>query len=86
MNFSTRTQWPDTPNPLAQKLSELRKAGTPILDLTVSNPTRCGFEYLKPELLKSFLDPHNLIYEPDAHGLRIAREAVADYYRKKGIC
>jgi len=50
-----------------------------LLDLTVSNPTRCSFSYPK-DLLTSLSNPKSLQYDPDPSGLFVARKAVADYY------
>ncbi|HTL47878.1 MAG TPA: pyridoxal phosphate-dependent aminotransferase [Verrucomicrobiae bacterium] len=85
MRFSRRTGWATSPNRIASKLQELRERGEPFLDLTESNPTRCGFSYLDPELLEAFRDPANLTYAPDPRGLLKAREAVCAYYARKGI-
>ncbi len=78
--FSSRTNWNLTPNPLAAALAERRAAGKELLDLTESNPTRCGFVY-DQTLLHALGRPAALRYEPEPRGLRRAREAVADYYR-----
>ncbi len=82
--FARRTEWPSHPNRLTQKLSALREAGRPVLDLTESNPTRCAFQY-PAEFLKTFDDPKNLTYDPSPRGLLKARKSVAGYYRTKGI-
>lgn len=52
-------------------------------DLTVSNPTCCGFSY-PPDLLDGLGDPAGLSYDPDPRGARSAREAVAAGYRHWG--
>lgn len=70
-------------NRLARLAAERRQAGT-LLDLTVSNPTRCGFDY-PAALLEAFRDPRSLTYRPDPFGLPEARAAVAAYYRDRGI-
>ncbi|MGH9555387.1 MAG: aminotransferase class I/II-fold pyridoxal phosphate-dependent enzyme, partial [Terriglobales bacterium] len=80
--FASRTNWNLTPNPLAQALEERRAAGKEILDLTESNPTRCGFDYDQPAILGALAQPAVLRYEPNPRGLRTARAAVADYYRE----
>lgn len=74
--------WTTEQNPLSLKLSQLRAEGINILDLTVSNPTLCGFSYLSMDLLKGFDHPQNLNYQPDARGLLEARRAIARYYKK----
>lgn len=78
--FSKRTEdWTAEPNRLSIKLAQRRAAGREILDLTVSNPTRCG---LPPADLSALNHPQNSVYEPDAHGIPEAVRAVQEYYRK----
>ncbi len=58
-----------------------RVAGLPILDLTASNPTRCG---LSVEVsLAGLASPATLDYDPQAFGQMQAREAVCEYYRQR---
>ena len=85
MKFAKRTAWPAASNLLSVEVNSLKKNNIPFLDLSVSNPALCGFNYLNPEILKPLRDLKNLFYEPDPHGLLKAREAVAVYYSKKGI-
>ena len=40
--FSSRFQSDLTPGRLQRALDELRAAGTPLIDLTTSNPPQCG--------------------------------------------
>jgi aspartate/methionine/tyrosine aminotransferase len=54
-----------------------------LLDLTVSNPTQCGFVY-PAELLTSLSDVRAAEYEPDPLGMGVAREAVVRYYAEHG--
>ena len=68
------------PNALSAELDRFRRTGRPYLDLTVSNPTRCGFQYPAPELLAALADPGVLAYQPDALGLGAARDAVAAHH------
>jgi len=82
--FSSRTNWPLTPNRLSELLRERRAGGLPILDLTESNPTRCGFALDMEEILAPLHNPRALTYQPDPRGLRTAREAVAKYYSERG--
>jgi alanine-synthesizing transaminase len=83
--FSSRTNWSLTPNRLSELLCERRAHGLPILDLTESNPTRCGFTLDEEEILAPLHNPRSLTYEPDPRGLRTAREAVAQYYSERGV-
>lgn len=83
--FSSRTNWPLTPNRLSELLQERRARGLPTLDLTESNPTRCGFNDDAEEILGPLADPRALMYQPDPRGLRVAREAVAQYYADRAV-
>jgi aspartate/methionine/tyrosine aminotransferase len=49
-------------------------------DLTISNPTRCGFEYDANALLRPLVNEQALTYGPSPCGLMSAREAVVEYY------
>ena len=82
--FASRAGWRLEPNRLTQAIKERRRKGLEILDLTESNPTRCGFDYDAPQILGALADPRSLIYEPDLHGLLPAREVVAAYYAGRG--
>ena len=68
------------PNRLSQALAAHRAAGKPLLDLTISNPTECGFTYDGPGILEALSNPAALSYEPNPKGLESARQAVAAYY------
>jgi alanine-synthesizing transaminase len=68
----------------AAAIREARAAGRKLIDLTVSNPTVCGFDYDAEAILGPLSDPTALKYDPDARGMRSAREAVVGYYRDHG--
>ena len=68
----------------AAAVREARASGGRIYDLTVSNPTRCGFAYDAEALLRPLADARALVYDPDPRGMRSAREAVARYYAGHG--
>jgi alanine-synthesizing transaminase len=78
--FANRTNWDLTPNRLSEALAAHRAAGKPLLDLTVSNPTECGFSYDGKTILEALSNPAALRYEPNPRGLESARRAVAGYY------
>ena len=78
--FSRRTDWNLEKTAYAAALERLRADGKPIFDLTASNPTTCGFEYDRAAILAELSRPECLEYEPDPHGLLIARAAVVEYY------
>jgi len=84
MTFSRRTAWDLAENDLTVAVRAHRAAGRALLDLTVSNPTVCGFEYDAAELLAPLADPAALVYDPDPLGKLSAREAVSRYYEDLG--
>jgi alanine-synthesizing transaminase len=55
-----------------------------VLDLTDSNPPRCGFDYDAEAILRALADPRALDYAPEAGGMLPARQAVAAYYAERG--
>uniref|UniRef100_E6QJU7 Aminotransferase n=1 Tax=mine drainage metagenome TaxID=410659 RepID=E6QJU7_9ZZZZ len=79
MSFSRRTDWNTETSDLARAHRARLDAGLPLLDLTASNPTRCGFEY-PSDLLAPLLDSAALDYDPNPKGSGQAREAICDYY------
>ncbi len=82
--FSHRVPADHSTNRLSAAIEERRAHGAPILDLTESNPTRCGFRQDEAALLRAFASPGALLYEPHPQGLASAREAVARYYAEIG--
>lgn len=80
--FSSRL--PD--NVAANRLSEaIRARREPFIDLTLSNPTRAGFDY-PPDLLAPLADARGLAYAPSPLGAGEARRAVAAEYARQGLC
>jgi hypothetical protein len=82
--FSHRVPADHSTNRLSAAVEERRARGAPILDLTESNPTRCGFQYDESALLAALASPGALLYEPHPQGLAAARGAVAAYYEEIG--
>jgi aspartate/methionine/tyrosine aminotransferase len=82
--FSSRTSWDAGESSYAAAVREARASGGRLYDLTVSNPTRCGFAYDAEALLKPLADARALVYDPDPRGMVSAREAVAGYYAGRG--
>jgi alanine-synthesizing transaminase len=68
----------------AAAIREGKAAGRKLVDLTVSNPTVCGFEYDSEEILGALSRASAMTYDPDPRGMRSAREAVAGYYAGHG--
>lgn len=78
--FADRTKWNLAPNCLSEALAQQRAAGKPLVDLTVSNPTECGFKYDECAILEALRNPAALQYKPLPRGLISARHAVCEYY------
>ena len=74
-----------TETPLARALREHIAAGRPLMDLTASNPTHCGFTYDAERLLSPLADVAAMSYEPIPRGMLSAREAVCRYYADLNI-
>jgi aspartate/methionine/tyrosine aminotransferase len=77
VHLAARATADGTPNSLAVARAELRAAGTEVLDLTDSNPTRHGLTH--PGVLEAVqrATARANRYVPDARGPREAREALA---------
>jgi alanine-synthesizing transaminase len=83
--FSKRFPWGPSPNRLTELLAAKRAAGVRVLDLSESNPTQAGLQYDRDAILGALALPAALVYEPQPRGLAAAREAVAGYYRARGL-
>jgi alanine-synthesizing transaminase len=81
--FSSRFHWDFRPNRLTALLSDKRRCGAPVLDLTGSNPTHAELEY-SPGIVRTFDDARVLRYEPSPAGMPEARNAVVQYYAARG--
>jgi alanine-synthesizing transaminase len=83
-HFSERTGWEFGENLLSQTLAERQARGEEVIDLTESNPTRCGFRYPPDVFLSPLASSDNLTYSPDPKGLLATRKAIAAYYGLRG--
>jgi len=83
--FADRTKWNLAPNRLSEALARHRAAGKPLVDLTVSNPTECGFTYDERAILEALQHPGALKYQPEPQGLVSARRSVGGYYAERGV-
>ena len=82
--FARRTNWRRETNAFNKALEDLGSRRIPVLDLTASNPTSCGFLY--PEgMLSALNSSDNFHYHPDACGMERARQAVAQYYARQKL-
>jgi len=82
--FSSRTQWNLSNNRLTEALASHRASGRRLFDLSVSNPTECGFTYDRHAIMRALCSPFAFGYHPDPLGLKTARAAVRDYYAELG--
>ena len=80
MHYAARSEFGQQATAYGQALQAARDRGS-LLDLTVSNPSRCGFHFLE-SLLPPLSRPEALQYDPHPLGMRRAREAVAGMYRE----
>jgi len=83
LSFSKRTSWQRQSNKPTILREHLIAQGRSIADLTISNPTDCGFDY--SGILPPLANTNVLTYNPDPHGLLQARQAVVRYYQEKNI-
>jgi alanine-synthesizing transaminase len=82
--FARHTEWNLSPNRFSLALDEAGR-GTPVLDLTASNPTAVGIEFDSRRILRALQHREALRYEPASKGILPAREAVAAYYADLGV-
>jgi len=82
--FSHRVPADLRPTALAAIVAHARSAGRPLLDLTVTNPSRVGLT-IAPEALEALASPAACRYEPEPFGQEGARQAVASDYRRRGV-
>jgi aspartate/methionine/tyrosine aminotransferase len=82
--LSSRTRWDRAVNRLTRLVIEKRRAGSSVLDLTESNPTRVGLPYAD-DLLAPLADRGGLVYEPAPLGIAEARAAVSLDYERRGL-
>ena len=82
--FSSRLRQTAGRNRLARALDRRRASGLPVIDLTLSNPTRAGLAY-PPGLLAPMTQARALCYEPEPFGLLSARQAISDDFARRGL-
>jgi aspartate/methionine/tyrosine aminotransferase len=80
--FSTRTPAPGARNRLTRAL-EIHPR--PVLDLTATNPTTARLTVDSSQALALLADERGGVYAPDPCGLLSAREAVSEYYARRGV-
>jgi alanine-synthesizing transaminase len=84
MMFASRLRQSGERNLLSLALDSRKAADLPLIDLTLSNPTRAGFVY-PPGLLQALADRRAQCYAPQPFGLPSARQAVSDDFGRRGV-
>jgi alanine-synthesizing transaminase len=82
--FSSRVPSDRTPNRLADAVRRARAGGRELIDLTITNPTRCGFDY-PDDILAPLASPAGRDHAASPFGLPAARKAVAADYARRGL-
>ena len=86
MHFSNRTDFGAEADPLTEAVSARRRAGLTVLDLSESNPTRCGLGLDAAVLLPPLAGAANGFYPAEPFGPVAARQAIAaNYYGERGV-
>ena len=83
--FSRRTAWDRSSSAWAQAVQERRSSGEPLLDLSSSNPSACGLAWTEDLLADCLRAPGAQLHSPEPFGLPAAREAVARWWRARGV-
>jgi alanine-synthesizing transaminase len=83
--FSRRGGDPGRANAVEELLASARRQGGPLLDLTLSNPTRAGLRLPEPELIRQLAPEAAFAYDPAPLGLPSARRAVSSWLDRRGI-
>lgn len=81
--FSSRLPGTLDENAVTRALARLRTAGTPVIDLTETNPTQVGLPYAM-DLHAALASPSALIYTPEPLGLPMARAAASREFARQG--
>jgi aspartate/methionine/tyrosine aminotransferase len=84
MHFSDRTNWELGQNEFAAAVEAAKNSGCELLDLSVSNPTVCGFDHNTAYLLAPLSEVAAMQYAAEPLGTLAARVAVRRYYIEAG--
>lgn len=84
-SYSRRLIWDHPPNSFHKLVEEQRQAGTLLLDLTSTNPTEVFDDYPHTEIRQAYTKVEDFTYRPDPFGSKQARQAIADWYARRGI-
>ena len=83
--FSRRLSSEAATNRISSATEPLKAQGRPLLDLSQSNPTTALASYPHAAIARAVGAINDFTYHPEPKGTRTARQAVAGYYRGRGI-
>lgn len=83
--YSQRLSWNFSSNAESVAIDRKRRAGVPLLDLTISNPTQVFPDYPHEEIRRAYAGIGDFSYQPDPLGLETARQALAQWYLTQRI-
>ncbi len=78
-HYSQRMSWELRPNALSRTLTEKKRGGARVFDLTGSNPT-LGAVYPHEKIRQAIGECYDLSYRPEPRGLFSTREAIAEFH------
>jgi alanine-synthesizing transaminase len=84
-SYSRRLTWDHSQNAFTRLVEEQRRAGASLLDLTSANPTEVFDKYPHAEIQQAYARLDDFTYRPDPFGTERARQAIADWYERRGI-
>jgi alanine-synthesizing transaminase len=84
-SYSERLLWSFSSNPFSKLIEEKRRAGDPLLDLTLSNPTQVIDDYPNAAISRAYANINDFVYRPAPFGQEDSRVAVARYYERRNI-
>jgi hypothetical protein len=84
-SYSRRLTWDHSQNAFTRLAEEQRRAGASLLDLTSANPTEVFDKYPHAEIQQAYARLDDFTYRPDPFGTERARQAIADWYERRGI-
>ena len=83
--YSQRLPWTTPTNPFSKLLAAKLVDGSPLLDLTISNPSRIDLQYPHQEIATAYGTIRDFTYRPEPFGSFEARGAIVRYYESRGV-
>ena len=82
--YSERLPWIFSTNQFSRQIEEKRRAGVPLLDLTLSNPTEGLTDYPHEAIRLAYAAIDGFRYSPNPFGEEGARSALCEWYQRRG--